>query len=47
MMRTFRIATDEWEDKVKIGLEDVAYDSADSKLPDLSNSQLQGLSTRS
>jgi hypothetical protein len=46
-MRTFRIATHEWEDKVKMGLKDVAYnDSADSTLPGPSNSQLQGFSTR-
>jgi hypothetical protein len=45
---TFRIATHEWEDKVKMDLEDIAYnDSADSTLPGSSNSQLQGLSMRS
>jgi hypothetical protein len=47
-MMAFRIATHAWDDKVKMVLEEIAYtDCADSTLPGPSNSQLQGLSTRS
>jgi hypothetical protein len=47
-MMAFRIATHERNDRVKMGLEEIPYyDSADSTLPGPSNSQLQGLSTRS
>lgn len=48
VMMTFRIGTHEWDDKVKMGLEDVTYnDSADSSLQGPTSSQLLGLSTRS